>query len=243
MEARRPAERPVSYLVAFDLADDLRQEGCPMCRAMCRVGEEYLRSLLAADIDDARVKERIKRSGGLCREHVLAAVDVAAWRGDHLGMAIVAEWLLKVAAMQIDTRRMLVRTRRGRQRWRQHSPGTPQCPACEAEAVIVDSYALLLVADPAKARSALVDGEHGLCLPHALRALELTERTSERQLIVELWNRRAERLKVLLSDLVRSHAASQRELPEGRANSAWIEAPEWVAGAARRRVMPRPSRD
>lgn len=100
----------MSYLVAFDLEDDLRHPGCPVCRVAARVGQEYLRSLMASDITDARVADALRRSGGLCREHLLLAAEVAEDGGDSMGMALLCELLMAAAETSL-TRRARARAR------------------------------------------------------------------------------------------------------------------------------------
>jgi hypothetical protein len=231
----------VSYLVAFDLVDDLRRMGCPMCRAMCRVGEEHLRSLMAADISDSHVRNRMKRSGGLCREHVLTAVEIAARSDNRMGMALVAEFLLEIGASRLNSRQTGFPPRPNR-RWRhrQRTRDSDSCPACAAESVIVDSYIeSLLTSRGAELRKSILDGERGFCLPHALRAIDRTDRAEDRALIVESWNRRAQHLTDLLAEFFRKESYQNRLEPKGAEADAWVQASEWVVGVTRHRFAGR----
>lgn len=232
----------MSYLVAFDLATDLQGKGCPMCRAMCRVGEQYLQSLIVSDISDRRVRERIKKSGGLCREHVLTALEVAPRINNRLGMAIVAEWLLEIAAsqLQMEIRRTPIHRPRMR-RTRRGARASPPCPACQAESVIVDSYVHLLLTDPSRIQHMLAEGHQGICLMHAVRALELTENAADCKLIKTLWSTRSQRLNSLLTEFMRTQSFPQVEA-HGDLSTAWIDVAEWVVGASRRRSPPSSSR-
>lgn len=226
----------MSYLVAFDLDADLRHPGCPLCRAMCRVGDRYLRTLLLGEINEQRVRERIRRAGGLCREHALLAVQIAEQTGDDAGLAILAEWLLEVAGRQLRrSSGVLAPLGRERLRWRRHrpsKPGTQLCPTCEAEAVIVDSYACLLLENPARIRPSRTPGEVGLCLPHALRALELAPSPAQRRTLIGRWSERAERLQSLLAELIRarSHPRSTPSLDAARSAADTVQ---WIVGARR----------
>lgn len=191
----------MSYLLQFDLAEDLALPGCPLCRAASRHSREYLRTLMAADINDERVRQQLRRTGGMCREHLLLGVEVAAEQADPMGMALLAEFLLEVAEQTLRR----VGSVRGRRR-RIHGPrragSLAACPACDAQAVVLDGYAALLLRSPQEdVRAMLASGDRGLCLPHCLGAIERVGTASEASTLVAAWTRQARRLRLQLAEL------------------------------------------
>ncbi len=252
----------VSYLLEFDLVEDLAAPGCPMCHAAGRHSRGYLRSLMATDITDRRVRRELARAGGLCREHLLLGVEVAADEDDPMGMALVCELLLDVAAGRLGeagTEEKLarwtvsapkprdVRAGEGAQQASSSSVGSigvwvarrgrrgrarraPACPACEAQRVIVDGYADLLLGSGDHLRRLVADPERGLCLPHCLVALERARDPAERRALVDAWTRRAGRLRSQLGELVAKRAHDRRAEPRGEEADSWMRAPEWVVG-------------
>ena len=220
----------MSYLLSFDLLDDLRHPGCPMCRAAARVGRQYLNSLMVSDINDPRVREQIGRSGGLCREHVLLAVEEAAGRSDRLGMALLSELLLEIAANRLRKAKVAAL----RPRFLRPSQRERLCPACTAEAVITDGYADILVDSPGVEVMSLFEREdRGLCLPHAVNALARARNPSEVTLFADAWSRPARRMRKQLKDLIRKHAYNHRHEAPGVEADSWRLAPSWVVGTDR----------
>jgi len=98
--------------------EDLAFPGCPMCRAADRTAWRYLYGLLHEGVNNFRTRELLRKSGGLCREHLLLAVDVAARGPRQLGIAILTEFLLEDAASRVSRvgRRQVGRRRLSR--WR-----------------------------------------------------------------------------------------------------------------------------
>jgi hypothetical protein len=226
----------VSYLLAFDLDEDLRDRGCPACRARNRVGWEYLRSLMASDITDARVVEGLLHSGGLCREHLLLAVEVAEAESDQMGIAILADLLLGNAQRRVE-RRALAGWRRPRRLGRRTAPSrTPAgpCPACAAEDVVVDGYLDLLVADASRYLAGPLAGpERGLCLPHVLRALDRPQAATWSRAIVEAWASTARLCRSQLGELIRKRDHRYQHEPPGPEALSWRAAADWLVGARR----------
>ena len=220
----------MSYLVLFDLLEDLRRPGCPVCRAAERTGREYARTLMMTDITDARVRESITRAGGLCRDHLFLSVDVAAAEVDTMGLALLEELLLDIA------HRLLVkRSRRGRRHRVGIGPGGTRCTACEAEKVTVDAYCDLLISDPEVylgPMAARDDG--GLCFPHARWLLDRPGGPACSGLVVAAWARRAARLRQGAEATIAAHRADARELPSSeQVCSLRSEVPAWLVGARR----------
>lgn len=230
----------MSYLLEFDLAEDLAFRGCALCRAAHRTGWRYLSRLLTEDVNNFRLREVLRKSGGFCREHLLLAVEVAARESDPLGIAIITGFLLEVAATNVG------RTRRGQsiRRWppRRRPPRLgvvlPEaCPACAAEAVIVEGYAsLLLTSSRDDIRHALSADDRGLCLPHLAVALRAAQGDRDVSRLVEAWARPARRFRRLLDEIIRKQSFQYRHEAAGEEAEAWRLAPEWLVGAARSRT-------
>lgn len=223
----------MSYILAFDLDEDVRHPGCPACRAAARVGRKYLASLMASDITDARVVERICRTG-LCREHLLHGVEVVEATGDTMGMAILSDLLLAAAesplAARVRSRSSWIRGRTGRRQL----PLGAGCPACAAEAVVIDGYLdLLLSTSSHHLMGALSGPERGLCLAHAYRSLERPGAEGKGDAIIRAWSTTAQHYRRLLAELIRKRSHQYRHEPAGSEADAWRQAPSWLVGAPR----------
>lgn len=218
----------VSYLLQFDLVEDLSLAGCPLCRGAARTGRKYLGSLMHEDINDAGVRNQLERSGGLCADHVLVAVQIATARGDTMGMALLTELLLDIG---VDLLRREGRRRRRHRPRLVRRPKLSPCPACEAEAVIVNGYADLLLAAARQDhdRAPLV-AECRLCLPHALAVLERARTESELSALREAWLRPTRHLRQLVAEAIRKQSYEHRFEPPGEEAGAWRKAVGWLVG-------------
>lgn len=164
----------MSYLVEFDVADDVERPGCPVCRATRRAGEDYMRTLMRNDITDPHVRQQIERAGGFCRHHVLVALAVAQQDHDTMGFALLGELLLGVTQRRLN--RILKMTQRPKTRLRRSRSSSlvaSGCPACDAEARRATAYIdIIAKATPSTRIGAAVRSPRSsLCIPHLDLAL------------------------------------------------------------------------
>lgn len=166
----------------FDLLENLKGEGCLICRMVKRSVSRYLDSVSYESVTDVAVRERLRAANGLCRRHGRQFLEETR---DPLGLAIierdVAENLLRRLAEasgealgERRKRSLLAPFARPAKNQPGRNPVAPRgdCPACqvqgEAETRFIDTLVEYLerpeVADA-------FEREGRLCLPHFGRAL------------------------------------------------------------------------
>lgn len=221
----------MSYLLEFELVADLRRPGCPVCRGIARVAEDWTRGLLRDDINSPRVRELLQRAGGLCPRHLRLAVAVAEHDNDPMGLALLTEFLLAVTVRRLEESP----TRRGSRRVR---PGgrarllPASCPACESEDRRADTYLELIEqAGPGTDAHRLVEADsHGLCLAHIARGLERARHPEGSARLVRVGLRRAGRLQHLLEQFLAKQVHQRRRELREEEIAAPAEAAAWLAG-------------
>lgn len=215
----------MSYLVAFDVLEDLSGPGCPICRAIERAGRDWVADLLREDVNNPTVRAALDRAGGLCAVHLRLAVEVADANGDDLGLALVLELLLSVGARAKHTRE-------GRRRGRRRTAAV-ECPACAAELQRLRLYVEMIATSPPDSdiRRAADSPEAALCRAHlsasrrCLPQLDtswLADRSLERG--VQLRNRVSKRL---------ADHATARGAAVGADPLWWHEPVAWLVGTTR----------
>ena len=143
---------------------------------------EQLAALLYEQVTDLETRRRLRASWGLCNWHTWMLLDLP---GSRPGTAILAEDLLRTSIDRIS--RALATTRVGRlatwlvqarvrtaQRLTALYRRRPPCPVCERAGEAEQRYieALLDRLDDPEFRLAYARSG-GLCVPHAMRAVEL----------------------------------------------------------------------
>ncbi|MDZ7271618.1 MAG: hypothetical protein ONB17_08370 [candidate division KSB1 bacterium] len=81
---RRP-HRPERHIGYFALLEALTKPGCAICRRQAEGARKALEALFYESVNDTRTRERLRRSGGFCKEHA----RLAAALGDPLGLSII----------------------------------------------------------------------------------------------------------------------------------------------------------
>lgn len=79
---RHQPERHIGY---FALLEALSKPGCAICRREAESARKALEALFYESVNDSRTRERLRRSGGFCKEHA----RLAAACGDPLGLSII----------------------------------------------------------------------------------------------------------------------------------------------------------
>jgi len=244
----------------YDLRDALKESGCPMCRARRAALDRYMDGLIYERVNDAGVRQAVRRSRGFCERH--------AWDLIRHGAA------LGVAIMMRDVVRELLSTTRSAQfkrpsTWsvtrfheavdtKQPRSATaelvaalgPQgsCPACKHEAEIDHALASSFVENlpgPEGLLEAYRQSD-GFCLPHVRQVLARIgdERTYDAILEVQLahWSQ----IEAELGELVRKSDYRFADEEVGDEGTSWLRAIASLAGESfqqkRHRVQQRSSR-
>jgi len=226
----------MSYLLEFELIEDLRRPGCPVCRGIERVARNWMRGLLRDDINNPRARELLARNGGLCPRHLRLAVAVAEHESDPMGLALLTEFLVGIAVRGLEATTARGRPRRARAGGRA-ALRPASCPACESEDRRADAILELIEeAAPDTDVHRLLDAEgHGLCLPHITRGLARSRHAYGAARLVRLGLRTATRLQRLLEQFLAKQVHQRRNELSAEEVDAAEQASAWLAGDSGRR--------
>lgn len=196
------AQTPGKFIGFFRLVKACERPGCPVCRCLAADARQYLERLLYEQVTDPGMRRQLYASWGFCNWHAWLLRETS---DPAFGSAILSDDLLRLAIQRFE--RSADRPsprRRGLRGWlrRLGAQGGPlaarlyrgrrPCPGCRQTALSEVHYVramLRFVDDPELDRAYWMS--HGLCVPHALRALEIGDGSAEaRRLIdrtVEKW--------------------------------------------------------
>jgi uncharacterized small protein (DUF1192 family) len=176
---------PAKFISFFRLIDACHDAGCPVCRCLAAETRQYLETLLYERVNDPVTRARLYTSWGFCNWHAWMLRETS---DPAFGSAILCEDLLRVLMRRFErsaghdaTRRPGLLNRLRALLGRARVPGIVQahrrrvqCPACSQLDGAEERYletALRSIQDPQFDRA--YRQSQGLCLPHALRALEI----------------------------------------------------------------------
>jgi hypothetical protein len=235
---------PAKFIGFFRLIDACEGTGCPICRCLEADTRQYLETLIYERVTDPETRARLLASWGFCNWHawMLSATGDSAF-----GSAILAEDLLRVVMRRLE-RFAGRKSARRPQPWRRllgvlgrrrlpfvlrAHPRRATCPACahltEAEERYVEA-ALRFIGDPQFERA--YQKSQGLCVPHALHALEIEGDSAAAQELVTRTLPKWAGLRRDLSSFVGKHDHRNRApFTEAEAN-AHLRAIEMLTGAA-----------
>jgi hypothetical protein len=162
------------------------EAGCPACRCLDRDTRRYLTTFLYEHVTDPLSRARLRASWGLCNWHAWMLRETS---DPAFGSAVLCEDLLRIVERRLEQSAAPVAARPasllGRLRERLSRARVPAivriyarrrvCRACVEMARAEWRYletALHFVDDPQFAHA--YEASHGLCVPHALGALELS---------------------------------------------------------------------
>lgn len=204
-----------------------KEPNCALCRLARQSVERGVRLLFAEFVNDPKVRESWRRSGGFCSEHTVLAASL----GDALGIAILYIDLARLARERLaspPSRRLGSWITDFGSKLKPAGASAPRlpCPACaleyEAEARYAAALAAGLEHSDGEARTILETGAE-LCLPH----LELTLAAAPPEVADRLRRRELERLAALeaeLEEIVRKNDYRFRGEPWGAERDAWLRA-------------------
>ena len=220
------------------------EAGCPACRCLDADTHRYLTAFLYEHVTDPVSRSRLRASWGLCNWHAWMLRETA---DPAFGSAILCEDLLRVVGQRLERAASRAATRPatllGRLRARLGRARAPAiariyrrrilCPACSELAHAEERYlqtALHFVDDPQFEQA--YEASHGLCVPHALAALELAAgEAAGRRLLARTLPKWAE-LRRDLAGFVRKHDHRNREPFTEAEASAYLRAIEALHGQA-----------
>jgi hypothetical protein len=238
----KPDLVPNKYIGFFRLVDACDRAGCPVCRCLLADARQYLDSLLYEQVNDPDTRRRLHDSWGFCNWHAWMLREVS---DPAFGSAIMYEDFLRAAIERFERSAQHVAEsprgalgwlarlgrRAGRSVLAQAYRRRAVCPGCRLNAESERHYlelVLQFVDDPqfagAYARS------HGLCLPHAVHALDLGAGTAEaRQLVARTLPKWTE-LRRDLQGFIDKHDYRKRTPFTEAESVAYLRALEVLAG-------------
>jgi hypothetical protein len=182
-------------------------------------------------VSDPGVRTGLRASHGFCHDHAELALVVAGREAGRVGMAILAEDLLRHVRADADL--ATIARRRSRRRGRDLAvlDPTAACPACRESRRTEDAYLRHLAAarpgDPIH-ELACNGGVH-LCFPHLRRGLAVVPEAADA--LLRTYRSGEERLRRDLAELIRKHdyRFQHEGLTPGEAE-AWIRGFRALAG-------------
>jgi hypothetical protein len=217
------------------LLEALAQPGCPICSLRTAAVARYLEGLLYEHVNDVQLRETLVRSRGFCAPHAWELVGF----NDSLGTAIlyrdqVAQALDDVryarghgqakgpAGGQGGRAARLIRERRA-----------PQvlCPACRIADEATGRYLSALVQhlDGPEIRAGVKTSPF-LCLPDAVRALEISGDPAKSSVLLEIVEAKLARLHGDLAELIRKRDYRFAHEPQGAEQTSWFRAVGHLVG-------------
>ena len=173
------------FISFFRLVDACAAPGCPVCRCLLADSRQYLETFLYEHVNDPDTRRPLRAAWGFCNHHTWMLRETS---DSAFGSAIIYEDLLRVVIQRFE------RQGRGRapespSRWRrlrrlfgrnrrpilvELHDRRPMCPACREHIDAEQQYlqvVLAFVSDLQFERA--YRRSDGLCVPHALQAVEM----------------------------------------------------------------------
>ena len=207
----------------FDLLEDLRHAGCPVCRGSAAAARRFVQAFLYESVNDPGQRARWRDSLGFCQDHALLLLQLAS--ADGQAIALLYGDLL--ARVRDEAEREL---RRGRSWWRRRrspplQPRAP-CGVCEAAHRKADAYLARLAESAPDDDIGRAAREHGrgLCLPHLRRGLGRVRSLPGRRRLLEIFARGHDELRAALDEYLRKQDARFAGEPAGPEQGAWRKA-------------------
>jgi hypothetical protein len=225
----------MSYLLEPEVTSDLDQKGCPLCRASQRAGRTWIRELIVQQMTDSTVLNLVKKSGGLCPTHLLVGLDVAESEADTLGLALFADYMLRLTRSRLadGQRPANVRRRRGLRWWRRTSRDRRPCLACEAEERRSVAY-IDILAELARRGDNRLKADWQLCFPHLAVAVDRLDDDAVRRNLIQAIDRRTDHLEEELATEIRKHSHDHRHLDPAPNGVLAAQTIRWLAGRGSR---------
>jgi len=214
------------HLTYYALLDALKlAKGCPLCELEAESVRHYLDGVLYESVNDPRLRQDLRRSGGFCRRHAEALLSFANGHGTAILYQDQVRLFLQCLDELRGSRRKIVD--KGQLEWLQHV----SCPACRIESDAGKRYIDALIAGLAhdEMRAALEDCP-GLCVPHCLAALDSARNTEAREHLLNVEHRNLESLLSELREFRRKHDYRFSHEEYGAESDSWRRAVRLIAG-------------
>ena len=221
-------------LLAIELEDALRAEGCAVCRLVQEGDQRYIRHFLWEGKNEGHMLLRLKRSLGLCHHHAwLLAETESRVEKDGLGTATLYEWLMGITHETLGQAREAGSLEAAKRLADSLHPDEP-CPACairrEFEEIVLWGLQQFLASTGGKETvRTLYAMSGGLCVPHLLAVLRLTPFPEVVQLLVQVEIRAFDSLLEELELFQRKHRIYE-QTSIGKERDAWDRALDLLAG-------------
>ena len=192
-----------------ELLEALEQEGCPLCRLSLKAAAAYVDTLLYEMVNDSQLRQRLRRSRGLCHTH--------AWQMVQPGE------LVRTLAERGDAGR-------GEDLAQALGP-LGECPACQHQEEMEELYlaAFLKSVDDSTFWEAY-QASAGPCLPHVQALLRLCRNANVQRRLVAAQRAFWERLQGELAEFIRKNDHRFRHEGFGPEGDSWQRAVAQVVG-------------
>jgi hypothetical protein len=205
----------------FSIIEACEKDGCPLCRVKQDAVIKFLETLFYEQVNELEMRERLRKSLGLCHEHAWLAAD--GMQGNALGLAILYDDLLRVALQHLNEKS-------GKQRF---AP-TGKCPACEQRDSV--GHRVLSVLTKYLAEDEMCEAmarSGGLCLSHLRLILEHLKDPSAQTALLSVQQEKMEKLRAELGEFIRKNDYRFIHEDFGAERDAWRRAVAMGAGSKR----------
>lgn len=222
----------------FEIFDQLKEPGCPVCSLVLKASRSYLDSLMYERVLDVPTRLELIEAFGLCNWHVWQVPQLPALCSPHSGFSILASDLLKKFGF---LSRALTAGAADRRRWKLSFHSTMRkllarakqkpCPACR-HVGLMESYYLKGVADFIRDEEFLraYTDSQGLCLPHFFQLARSSTTHPNFAVVWDFQTRKAASLNATVEEFIRKqdHRLQHEVTPVEAA--AWRAAMEFLTG-------------
>jgi hypothetical protein len=222
----------ITYL---DLIAACQEPGCLVCTLQGNVVAGYIRMLFHEHVNDPPSREKLRRSQGLCYEHIWLAIDTNL--GNALGVAIISNDV--IGKLLGDLENVDVKTKRfsaikkfvGGNPNRSNLAPEKRCPVCLHAGEMLERILKTLVEFVQKPElSDAIRNSDGLCLPHLRQALVMSPSPEASHLLLALVLERWERLQSELAEFIRKNDYRFSKEGFGEERDSWLRAVAALTG-------------
>jgi hypothetical protein len=194
MNQRKSTRAAVGDLLYVQMETALKQESCPLCWHMSRVGKKFYKFLLREGMNSDNIYQSLMQSKGLCPPHAQDLMQAESPQGGKLGNAVLYQRLLErlmagltsYAPPSVQKEGLLKRkNRQNPSLYRLVEDLTPQepCLACvhfrQYEGSVVAGLSRIM-ADPEEEKfKVLFKQSYMFCLPHFRMLLKASNSNTE----------------------------------------------------------------
>jgi len=221
-------------LLAIELEDALKEEGCAVCRLVQESDERHIRHFLWEGKNEGQMLLRLKRSLGLCHHHAWLLVETESLvEKDGLGTATLYEWLMGITHNTLRQAREAGSLEATKGLADSLHP-EEACPVCAIrrqfeETILWGLQQFLAPTGGIETIRKLYAKSGGLCLPHLRAVLRLTPFPEVVQLLVQAEIRAIDPLLEELELFQRKHRIDE-QAAIGKERDAWCRALDVLAG-------------